>query len=138
MTFIDDYAHHPTEIQAVLEVLEGIGGQRVLLVFQPHLYTRTRDLATGFGRVLSHPKLHQCIVTDVFPSREAPIPGISGQLIVDAAAACGGHLAYIPDMNEVLDSIKRDVRPGDILLTMGAGNIDKLGESFLGESRTDV
>ena len=138
VTVIDDYAHHPTEIQAVLEVLEGWKGRRLFLVFQPHLYSRTSDLAEDFGRVLSHPKLHQCIVTDIFPSREAQMPGVTGKLIVDAAEAYGGRLDYIPDMNEVLERVKQDLQPGDVLMTMGAGNIDRLGDTFIEVSQADI
>ncbi|MDP7239278.1 MAG: cyanophycin synthetase, partial [Candidatus Latescibacteria bacterium] len=127
-----------TEIQAVLEVLEGWEGRRFFLVFQPHLYSRTSDLAEDFGRVLSHPKLHQCIVTDIFPSREAQMPGVTGKLIVDAAEAYGGRLDYIPDMNEVLERVKQDLQPGDVLMTMGAGNIDRLGDAFIEASQADI
>jgi UDP-N-acetylmuramate--alanine ligase len=77
-------------------------------------------------------------VTDIFPSREAQMPGVTGKLIVDAAEAYGGRLDYIPDMNEVLERVKQDLQPGDVLMTMGAGNIDRLGDAFIEASQADI
>ena len=131
VTIIDDYAHHPTEIEAVLDVLTGLNAQRVTLVFQPHLYSRTRDQARDFGRVLSHPKLHQCIITDIFPSRETPIPGVTAKLIIDEARASNNRLIYISDLKNVVDHLKQELKSGDVLITMGAGNINQVGHAFI-------
>jgi UDP-N-acetylmuramate--alanine ligase len=134
VTVIDDYAHHPAEIQATLSGLSGLPDRRIIAVFQPHLYTRTRDLAAEFGRVLAESRVHRCIVTDVYPSREAPIPGISGEIIVQAARTCGGrHVEYIADRHGVPAALAGGLQPGDILLTMGAGDIYETGERVLRE-----
>lgn len=129
VTVIDDYAHHPTEIQAVLDGITESG--RVTLIFQPHLYSRTRDLARQFGQALSHPHIERCIVTDIFPSREAPICGVTSELLVRAGAEAGGQIEYVPDMYEAVSSAASTLRTGDILMTMGAGDIYLAGEKFM-------
>lgn len=128
----DDYAHHPNEIRATLSVVPLLKGKRLIVVFQPHLYTRTRDFADEFGRAFADAPFYRAIVTDVYPSREQPIPGVTGELIVKAAQTHGAsHVDYVPDKRHVAETIRRDLRPGDMVLTMGAGDIDKVGGQLL-------
>jgi len=99
-------------------------------VFQPHLFTRTRDFYEEFGK--SFLLSDVLVVTDVYPAREEPIQGVSGELIVNAAKRFGHKEAhYIPDKKQIPDRLKSIVKSGDILITMGAGDIWKFGEEFL-------
>jgi UDP-N-acetylmuramate--alanine ligase len=99
-------------------------------LFQPHLYSRTRDFAVEFGRSLLGADV--AIVTDVYPSREKPLPGVTGQLVVRAAREAGHrNLVYVADKKRVPERLERILRPGDLLLTMGAGDVVRLGESYL-------
>ncbi|MGE5437001.1 MAG: UDP-N-acetylmuramate--L-alanine ligase [Syntrophothermus sp.] len=127
---VDDYAHHPTETSATLAGVRSGWDRRLIAVFQPHLYTRTRDFYQEFGRSFLNSDVFIC--TDVYPARELPIEGISGELIADAAKKLGHkNVMYVKnkeDIPEVLESIKKD---GDIIVTMGAGDIWKYGEKFI-------
>ena len=127
---IDDYAHHPTEVQATLNAArKGWTDRRIIAVFQPHLYSRTQDLYKEFG--LSFSDAEVLIITDVYPSREKPIEGVTGKLISDTAEQYGHkNVIYVEDKNNVPDTLKEIVEPGDIVITMGAGDIYKYGESF--------
>ncbi|MEP6801374.1 MAG: UDP-N-acetylmuramate--L-alanine ligase [Acidobacteriota bacterium] len=128
---VDDYAHHPTEIAATLASARQVyPGRRLVALFQPHLYSRTRDFAGEFGRVLTASDL--AIVMDVYPSREQPIPGVSGQLVADAARSHGhANVVYVPLKEELGGELDRLLKTGDLLLTMGAGDIVKFGEEYL-------
>ena len=128
---VDDYAHHPTEVRATLAAArQAHPKRRIVALFQPHLYSRTRDFAREFGRALNAADV--AIVTEVYPSREAPIPGVSGRLIVDQALSSGHRsVSFIEDRGAVLPGLEEAVRPGDLLLTMGAGDVYRYGESFL-------
>jgi UDP-N-acetylmuramate--alanine ligase len=127
---IDDYAHHPTETSATLAGIRSGWNRRLVAVFQPHLYSRTRDFYLEFGRSFLNSDIFIC--TDVYPAREEPIEGVSGALIADAAKKFGHkNVHYIKDKNDVpkfLNEIKND---GDIVVTMGAGDIWKFGEIFV-------
>lgn len=129
--FVDDYAHHPTEIAATLAAARQVYPERRLVaLFQPHLYSRTRDFATEFGRSLLGADV--AVVTDVYPSREKPLPGVTGQLVVRAAREAGHrNLIYVSDKKRVPERLERLLSPGDLLVTMGAGDVVKLGESWL-------
>lgn len=131
---IDDYAHHPTEITATLAAARQVHPKRRLVaLFQPHLYSRTRDFAAEFGRALTGCDL--ALVTDVYPSREKPIPGISGELIVSAAREAGqDQIIYLSDKKAVNDRLEALIRPGDLLLTLGAGDVVRFGEEYLARS----
>ena len=131
VTVVDDYAHHPTEIAATLQGARSIFPDRRLIVaFQPHLYSRTRDFVDDFGRVLSRADV--AWVTDVFPAREAPIPGVSGAIVADAARAAGGQaVRYHPELGTLATELARELVSGDVLVTMGAGSIEGLGEEVL-------
>ncbi|HEX6937776.1 MAG TPA: UDP-N-acetylmuramate--L-alanine ligase [Longimicrobiales bacterium] len=127
--FVDDYAHHPTEIEATLAAARGAYPERRLVaVFQPHLYTRTRDFAEAFGRALA--AADAVWVADVYPAREAPIPGVTGALVADAARAAGAaDVHYYADVAALRDALARALRPGDLCLTLGAGDIDETGRA---------
>jgi len=129
---IDDYAHHPTEIAATLAAARAMFPEsRMVAVFQPHLYSRTRDLADEFGRALATADV--VWVTDVFPAREAPIPGVTGALVADAARAHGAReVRYVAELEEVPAALAGSLRPGDLLLTLGAGSVGMVGPAVLG------
>ncbi|HCD51388.1 MAG TPA: UDP-N-acetylmuramate--L-alanine ligase [Balneolaceae bacterium] len=130
---IDDYAHHPTEVQATLNAAhEGWPDRRVVAVFQPHLYSRTQELYKEFG--LSFFDAEVLVVTDVYPSREKPIEGVTGKLIADTAEQYGHkHVIYVEDKFSITDKLKEIVKPGDIIITMGAGDIYQSGDRFVDE-----
>jgi len=128
---VDDYAHHPTEITATLTAAKQGDHGRVIAVFQPHLFSRTRYLQREFGQALT--LADEAIVTDIFPAREEPEPGVTGKLIVDAylAERPGGPVSYLPRIPDVVDNLAARVRPGDLVLTLGAGDVFRAGELLL-------
>lgn len=122
---VDDYGHHPTEIKATLAAAKNGWNRRVIAIFQPHLYTRTRDFYQQFGEALQ--AADEAIVLDVYPAREKPIEGITGKLIVDAAIKLGYHsVYYASDKTQVPKIINRIARRGDIIITLGAGDVNQL------------
>ena len=127
---IDDYAHHPTEVAATLAAARQVyPRRRIVAVFQPHLFSRTRDLAGDFGRVLLG--ADRAVVTDVYPSRESPIPGVTGELVVTAARAAGHPwVRYCPTRAEAEALVRAELEPGDVVLTLGAGDIVRLAQSL--------
>jgi UDP-N-acetylmuramate--alanine ligase len=126
----DDYAHHPTECRATLLGVKAGWRRRVVCVFQPHLYSRTRDFYEDFGK--SFLLADVLIVTDIYPAREDPIQGVTGELIVNAAKQFGHKDAhYVPDKKQVPAFLRSMMKSGDIMITMGAGDIWKYGEEFL-------
>ncbi len=127
---IDDYAHHPTEVKATLAAArEGWPDRRVIAVFQPHLYSRTRQQYKEFGS--SFFDAEKLILTDIYPSREAPIEGVDGKLIADTARAFGHRdVTYVEAKEDLPKALLDTVRPGDMVITMGAGDIYKYGEAF--------
>ncbi len=128
----DDYAHHPTEIIATLEAFRESTDKRIILLFQPHLFSRTRDFHEEFGR--SFFSCDVLFVAPIYPAREAPIPGISGQLIADSAIKSGHqHVHYIENSENIEATVLKHLKDGDILLTMGAGPIWRTGEKILEE-----
>jgi UDP-N-acetylmuramate--alanine ligase len=129
---VDDYAHHPTEVAATLAAARQVYPRRALhAVFQPHLFSRTRDLATEFGRALL--AADRVVVTDVYPSREKPIPGVTGELVARAARAAGhARVDYCADWREVR-GLLGNVSEGDVVLTLGAGDIYRLAQQLVAE-----
>jgi len=126
----DDYAHHPTECRAALSGAKAGWRRRTVCVFQPHLFSRTRDFYEEFGKAFLLSDV--LVVTDVYPAREEPIQGITGELIANAAKQYGHKsVHYVPDKNKVADFLLGIVRPGDIVIMMGAGDIWKFGEMFI-------
>jgi UDP-N-acetylmuramate--alanine ligase len=124
VTIVDDYAHHPTEITATIAAArELFGGRRLRVLFQPHLYSRTRHLARELGSALA--AADDVAVTDVYPARERPLAGVSGKLVVDALADLGRVPAWTPTVEEGVAHVARAVRPGDVVLVIGAGDVDR-------------
>jgi UDP-N-acetylmuramate--alanine ligase len=128
---IDDYAHHPTEVAATLKAARSGSYRRVIAVFQPHLFSRTRYLQREFGRALT--MADETIVTDIFPAREEPEPGVTGKLIVDAylLERPGGPVYYLPRLGDAVRHLQARERPGDLVLTIGAGDVPHVGERLL-------
>ncbi|MBP5559366.1 MAG: UDP-N-acetylmuramate--L-alanine ligase [Bacteroidales bacterium] len=119
LIYIDDYAHHPAELASAISSLRGIfPGRRITGIFQPHLYTRTRDFAPEFAAALS--KLDKLILLDIYPAREEPIPGVTSELIYKDVTAAEKMLIK---RDELMDVLKNE--PVDVLVTFGAGNIDR-------------
>jgi UDP-N-acetylmuramate--alanine ligase len=129
----DDYAHHPTEVAAVLAAARTLAPRRVVAVFQPHLFSRTRALARPFGAALAAADV--CAVLAVYPARERPedFPGVQGSLIAAAAADAGAGktVAWVPEFGDARRFLSGALRPGDLCVLMGAGNVDALGRSLL-------
>ena len=126
----DDYAHHPTEVAAVLRAARGVAGDgRVLAVFQPHLYSRTRIFAREFGAALG--LADEVVVMDVYPAREDPEPGVTGDLVATAVPLPPDRVAYQPSWSRAAADVAARVRPGDIVLTVGAGDVTMLGPEIL-------
>ncbi|HEX2071857.1 MAG TPA: UDP-N-acetylmuramate--L-alanine ligase [Thermoleophilaceae bacterium] len=124
----DDYAHHPTEVRATLEAARTLDARRIVACFQPHLYSRTRELAAEFGRALT--LADAVVVTDVYPARERAedFPGVSGLLVAEAAAdaAPGRPIWWLPSLDDAERMLSDRLREGDVLLTLGAGDVDVL------------
>jgi len=132
VTIVDDYAHHPTEIKATLAGAKSGWRRRVVCVFQPHLYSRTRDFYDEFGRSFFNADV--LVLTDVYPAREEPIQGVNGELIANAAKEFGHkQVHYVPDKKAVPAFLLSIVQPGDIVITMGAGDIWRFGEDFIAQ-----
>lgn len=128
--FVDDYAHHPTEVAATIRAARGAyPDRRIVAVFQPHLYSRTRDFAGEFARALALADL--TFVTDIYAAREAPIPGVSGEILYEAVSRAGGEARYIPDRDRVVEVVADSLRPGDLCLTLGAGNLDEAARQMV-------
>jgi UDP-N-acetylmuramate--alanine ligase len=121
VTLIDDYAHHPTEVAVNLEAARMAHKGTVWAVFQPHLYSRTRMFSDEFGKALA--LADRVVITDVYGSRETPIPGINGELVVDAARSNGAVVDYVPHRSELAEFLSERVGSGDLVITMGAGDI---------------
>jgi UDP-N-acetylmuramate--alanine ligase len=129
---MDDYAHHPTEIRATLDALRGAYPQRRLIaIFQPHLYSRTRDFLAQFAEALA--ASDAVIVTDIYAARETPLEGVRASDIVDLAAKINPNasMIYLPDKADIPTRLAALVRPGDLTLFLGAGDIRIQGEAFL-------
>ncbi|MDX6646481.1 MAG: UDP-N-acetylmuramate--alanine ligase, partial [Miltoncostaeaceae bacterium] len=125
---VDDYAHHPTELRATLAAArEGHGG-RLVAVFQPHLYSRTRALWRELGAALGAADL--AIVTDVYAAREAPDPTVSGRLVADAVPP-PARARFAPTLADASAALLAEVRSGDLVLTLGAGDVTGLGQELL-------
>ena len=130
VTVIDDYAHHPTEIRATLSTARETYCRRIIAIFQPHLFSRTRDFLDDFAEVLA--TADHCILTDIYPARENPIPGITSDLIRKKAAERGAtNFSYVGVKENALNEVVRIARPGDIVLTIGAGSITHLRRQIL-------
>lgn len=125
VTVVEDYAHHPTEIANTLAAVRWIEPERIICVFQPHLYTRTQYFHQEFAEVL---ETADCVyLTDIYPSREAPIPGVDARLILNAIRSeAQDRIRYVPDMDDVPNALAGEARDGDLILILGAGNINRI------------
>jgi len=130
VTIVDDYGHHPTEVAATLEALrQGYPNRRLVLVFQPHRYTRTRDLIDDFGRVLS--QVDALLVTEVYAAGEQPIAGADGRAICRAVRSRGQvEPVFVENLETLASSLQGVLRAGDVLVTMGAGNINAISHAL--------
>lgn len=126
---IDDYAHHPNEIRAAIQGLRDRYRNRLIGVFQPHLYSRTLKLLDDFARCFAG--LDLLVFTDIYPAREVPIPGVSGEILFRAARQNGVAAVYVPRVDEVAPFLDEIARSGDVIATMGAGDVWRAGETFL-------
>jgi UDP-N-acetylmuramate--alanine ligase len=128
---VDDYAHHPSELAATLRAARAGDYRRVVAVFQPHLFSRTRYLQREFGRALTLADL--AVVTDIYPAREEPEPGVTGKLVVDAflAERPAGPVAYMPRLPDAVRYLRDRVGDGDLVITLGAGDVFHVGEELL-------
>lgn len=129
---LDDYGHHPTEIRAVLETLAACyPDRRRIVAFQPHRYTRTRALADQFARCFYHSDV--LLITEIYAASEPPIPGVSGRGLMEKIASHGHHdIHFCPTMDEMQQKLLEMARPGDVVMTLGAGSIWQIGEWLLG------
>ncbi len=126
VTVVDDYAHHPTEVRATLAAARGTGFDRVWVVFQPHRYSRTEAFGADFGA--SFKDADRIVLMDVYSAGEAPIPGVSGKTVLDALLAAHPHAgaAYFPHRGDIAAYVADRARPGDLVMTMGAGDVTAL------------
>ena len=130
IAFVDDYAHLPTEVAAALEAGRDTGPQRLVAVFQPHRFTRVHALAEEFGPCFTDADL--LVVTDVYSAGETPIPGVSGKIVVDAVAAAdpAREVRYLPRREDLVEHLLSVLRPGDLCLTLGAGDLTTLPDEL--------
>jgi UDP-N-acetylmuramate--alanine ligase len=130
VTVVDDYAHHPTELRATLSAARlAFPGRRIVIAFQPHLFSRTRDFAVEFGLALA--KADELFLADIYPARERPIPGITSQLIAESSTIAGRRPAWMGARTALAEALAGFVKDGDVVLTVGAGDITKTGPELL-------
>ena len=128
--FVDDYAHHPTELVATLAAArQAFPGRRIVAVFQPHLFSRTAEHHGAMGAALAGADV--ALVTAIYPAREQPMPGITSQLVVDAAVAAGARVLHEPDKARLQERLRELTRAGDVVITLGAGDVTKIGREYL-------
>jgi len=126
----DDYAHHPTEVAATLRAARQVAGEgRVIAVFQPHLYSRTAFFAADFGAALG--LADEVVVLDVYAAREDPVPGVTGALVADAVPRPAERVRFVPDQDAVPGAVAALATPGDVVFTLGAGDVTELGPRIL-------
>ena len=133
----DDYAHHPTEVAAQLRAARAVTGNgRLLVLFQPHLYSRTAQFATGFGEALG--LADEVVVMEVYGAREDPVPGVTGAMVADAVPLPPGQVAFEPSWSAAAPAMAARSRPGDLVVTMGAGDVSMVGPEVLAVLRDPV
>jgi UDP-N-acetylmuramate--alanine ligase len=129
VTIVDDYAHHPTEIRATLEAARLWGAQRLIVIFQPHRYTRTLFLMDDFAN--SFQATDGVYVLDIYPASEKPIPGVTSPRLVERMSELGfSHARYAPSEQAVIEAVLEDLRAGDLILTVGAGSVGRIGDAL--------
>jgi UDP-N-acetylmuramate--alanine ligase len=126
----DDYAHHPTEVRAQLQAARAVAGSgRLVVAFQPHLYSRTLEFADGFGRALG--LADEVVVMDVYGAREDPVPGVTGAMVADAVPLPSERVVFEPSWSAAAPALAERAQPGDLVLTMGAGDVSMVGPEVL-------
>jgi UDP-N-acetylmuramate--alanine ligase len=126
---VEDYAHHPTEISATLDAVKHFGGKRLLAIFQPHLYSRTKFFTKEFAESLL--PASKLIITEIYKAREEPMPGVSGLNIVNMARELGHPDAeFVEDKWNIPDALEANLKQGDIVLVLGAGDIWKIADEI--------
>ncbi len=134
-TVVDDYAHHPSELRATLETAKKCGGGRTVVMFQPHRFSRTAALRHLFATAFDYADL--LFVAEIYPAGEKPLEGVTGQTIVDAVLEHGHpHAVYLPDRAELLAAVGQALEPGDLVLSLGAGNIHELSTLLASDLKT--
>jgi UDP-N-acetylmuramate--alanine ligase len=138
VTIVDDYAHHPTEIRATLSAAKSLDFSRVVVLFQPHRYSRTESLAEDFGEAFGD--ADRVVLMDVYSAGEAPIPGVSGKTLLDSLLERHprAQAAYLPHRADIVGYLARESRAGDVMLTMGAGDVTLIGPDLLRELGGDA
>lgn len=133
VTVVDDYGHHPTEVAATLQAAATLDFTRTIVCFQPHRYSRTQAFEAEFGRAFKSADL--VVMMDVYSAGETPIPGVSGRNLVESILLNSPHaqVAYLPHRSDVVNYLSARVRPGDLVLTMGAGDVTALGPELVGK-----
>jgi UDP-N-acetylmuramate--alanine ligase len=127
---VDDYGHHPSEVRATLAAARGVHTGRLVVVFQPHRYTRTRDLFEAFATAFHDADL--LVLTEIYPAGEAKLPGIEGAVLADAIRARGHRdVRFVPDLERVPAELVPELKRGDLVLTLGAGSVSRLGSRIL-------
>lgn len=123
---VDDYGHHPVELKAVLNAAKSSFNRRIVAVFQPHRYTRTRDLFDEFLTAFNEADV--LVITEIYPASETPLEGVTAKKLYDGIRAFGHKdVIYVPELDDLVENIMKIIRPGDMVLTLGAGNINKVG-----------
>jgi UDP-N-acetylmuramate--alanine ligase len=134
---VDDYAHHPTEITATLQAARAAyPDRRLVAVFQPHLYSRTRDFASEFGKALASADL--LFVTEIYPARELPIAGVTGEMVAEPAREAGVEVRFITDRATVAADVRAALRPNDLCLTLGAGDLNDAAREIVAIMEADA
>lgn len=129
---IDDYGHHPTEIKATLSAIRSMWKGRIVVAFQPHRYTRTRALLDEF--VTSFADADVLVLTEIYAASEERIEGVSGSLLAERISAGGhGNVQFVSTKEEMVRLISQIAQPGDMIVTLGAGDIYKVGEELIGQ-----
>ena len=131
VTVIDDYAHHPTEIRATLQAASHYPHKQLWCVFQPHTYSRTKAFLSDFAQALK--AADHVVLADIYAARETDTLGISSKDLQEKILEAGGNCTYFPSFDEIENFLLEKCSPGDLLITMGAGDVHKIGENLLGK-----
>ncbi|WP_324278253.1 glutamate ligase domain-containing protein [Blastococcus brunescens] len=130
MRVYDDYAHHPTEVTAQLKAARAVARDgRLVVAFQPHLYSRTQEFAVGFGQALG--LADDVVVMDVYGAREDPVPGVTGAMVADAVPLPADRVLFESSWSAAAPALAARARPGDLVVTMGAGDVSMVGPEVL-------
>jgi UDP-N-acetylmuramate--alanine ligase len=130
VVLVDDYAHHPSELVATLAAArQAFPDRRLVAVFQPHLFSRTASHGIAMGQALAAADL--AVVAEIYAAREQPVAGVTAALVVDAAKLAGGQVVYEPDRSRLTERVRDLIKPGDVVLTLGAGDITKVGRELV-------